>query len=477
MKKLVFIFMFFSVLNSFSQIKWIDFYVDLNDETDKLHAIIPVVNNETGNLAIFIKSKKEFKAILYNDNQQQLFKPVYINRLPKNSKFYVNHAFSKNKYSLIFKNNSGNKYGSIHINFETGEYRIIDKLPFSLKKETIVESFEDGNKLHLLSVKNNSSKCILYSIGLDSKVSEKEINLSLIPFENHKGSKIYLSEFLTNTYNGNKIGKINFNEPNSLEVTSSYNKLFYNDGKITYLNNFFPEHTFIIEINKDDGTYEYQKVDNITIEENPSKLGYNSFVFEAYFVSVNSTPNKLNLSIYNYKTGDVLKKYQILKNEEITFKNSPIILEGGEFNNYRELEKTSQFLRKVSNPNIGVSMYRNENNFVITLGASKEYSTGGFYPSAFGGFIGGAIGGALFSFFDSYNQSKIKSTRIECLFDENFNHIEGKVPLNGFDKINSFLDEKDLKKTPLQTVFKYQDDYIWGSYNKTAKLYSLFKFD
>ncbi|MCP5063827.1 MAG: hypothetical protein GY936_15370 [Ignavibacteriae bacterium] len=476
MKKLLLFFTFFSVFSVSAQKNWVLINAELKNETDKLKEVIPIVNEETGNFAVFLKGKKEFKASLFDENQNLLFKPILIENLPKKSNIFLNYAFSKEEYTLFFKNNSGNKFSSIHVNFETGEHKINDDLQLKIKKEKIVETFQDGSKLYILSIKNESSKCILYSVNLDNVISKKEIDLTPIPFEEYKGYKLNLSDFLTNTYGGNEIGKINFNEPNSLEKASSYNKLFYNNGKITLLNNFYDNYTYIIDIYVNDGAYNYQKINNKGIEEKPIKLGSNSFVFENYFFSVNSTPKKLNFNIYNYKTKEVLKEYQILKDEPIIFKNTPIIHEGGDFDSYRELEKTSQFLKKISNPNLGVSIYRNKNNYVVTLGASKEVASGGFQPSAFGGFIGGAIGGALFSTFDSYNQSKFKSTRIECLFDENFNHIQGEIPKNGFDKINSFLEEKDLKNMPFQTVFRYNNDYIWGSYNKTSKIYRFYKF-
>lgn len=471
MKKLVLLFIFFSVLNATAQKNWILINDDLNNETNKLKAVIPIVDTETGTIAVFLKSKNGLKAILYDENQEQVFEPIYIEKLPKISKIFVNHVHAKNRYTLFFKNTSGKKFGSVHVNFETGKHQIKDDLQLKIKKEKIVETFKDGNKLYLLSIIYKSSKCILYSFNLDGDLSKKEIDLSSIPFEDYKGYKLHLSDFLANTSADHGIGVIDFNEPNSLEIASSYNKLFYNDGKITYLNNFYDEYTYVIDINVNNGTANYQKINNKAFEGKSSKLGSNSYIFEDYYFSINSTQKKLNFNIYNYKTKEVLKEYQILKDQAISFKNTPIIHEGGDFDNYRELEKTSQFLRKISSPKLGVTVYKNESNYVVSLGTSEKVQETVTFP----GIVGGAIGGALISMFNSY--SKTKSTRIECLFDENFNHIQGEIPLNGFDKINAFLDEKGLNNVPMQTVFKYKDSYIWGSYNTTTKLYRFFKFD
>jgi hypothetical protein len=476
MKNLFLLLLIFSVLTISAQDNWLLQSVNFKSETEKLKEIIPVVNEYTGHFAMFFKGNNELKALLYNEDQKQIFEPVYIENLPKNFDVFINHIYSENQYTLFFKNNASKKYGCILINFETGKYVISNDLPIQLKGEKIVETFNDKNQLYFLTIKTNSAICYIYTFQLDGSFTKKDIDLSSIPFEKYNGSILKLSDFLSNAYVNNLLNKIDYNEPVPLEKTSTYIKIFYNEGVITILNNYYDAYTYIINISVNDITYNYKKIDNENFDLKASKKGSNSFIYEDYFFSVNATSDILNLIIYNYKNGAIVKEYQILKDKEITFKNTPIIREGGDFDNYRELEKTSQFLRKVSNPNLGVAIYRNDKNYIITLGSSQEVATGSpaMIGGMLGGAIGGAIGGALFATFDSY--TKTRSTRIACVFDENFDHVEGEVPLNIFDKINNYLEEKNLKKKPLQTIFKYKNNYIWGCYNEPNKSYRLIKF-
>ena len=473
MKKIVSLIAFLLVSTISAQENWALIDVNLKNKSDNLNEIIPVVNEETGNFALFFRTKNGLKCYLHDKNQKPLFQPIHITTLPKNFNVFVNHTFSKNEYTLFFKNHSSKKYGSIQVNFKTGKYVVIDDLQLQLKKEKIVETFNDKNQLHILSIKKNSSVCYIRTINFDGSYSKNTIDLSSVSFGKFEGAKILLSNHLMNGFNEKLITKIDYNEPNSLETSSSPNKIFYANNTITMLNNHYDEFTHIININVKNTTFNHKQIKNKWFDKKILKRGSNSYIFKDYFFYINSTPKKLNFAIYNYNSGEIIKELEILKDKPINFKNTPIILEGGDFDNYREFEKTSKFLRKISNPNLGILVYKNDGNYVVTLGSSVQVSNGNY--AMFGGALGGALGALLFSTFDSY--SKTKSTRIECSFNENFNHVEGKIPLNGFDKINRYLEEKGLKKRPLQTIFKYKGDYIWGSYNKSTMFYRLIKFE
>ena len=186
--------------------------------------------------------------------------------------------------------------------------------------------------------------------------------------------------------------------------------------------------------------------------------------------------------ILDYSTGNFIKEYAVNQDEEILFKNTPIIQKGGFYNGYRELEKTKKFLRKITAGKIGVSVIKNKNTYLLTLGGYVEQRTAA--PMMMGGF--GGIGGAIASvgsvnvnlFFNptmfAYNSfTNTKSTQIECLFDTNFDHIkDAEVPKNIFDKIKSTPKKSDIG----YTIFKYKDFYIRSDYTPNNKTYHLRKF-
>ena len=78
--------------------------------------------------------------------------------------------------------------------------------------------------------------------------------------------------------------------------------------------------------------------------------------------------------------GSLIKEHYIDRDEPITIKNSPIIQEGQTalpFVNRREMEETSKFLRKVTSGKLGVTAYKNNNEYFFTIGGYKIVQSGG----------------------------------------------------------------------------------------------------
>ena len=93
----------------------------------------------------------------------------------------------------------------------------------------------------------------------------------------------------------------------------------------------------------------------------------------------------------------------------------------------------------------------------------------------FGGIPIGSFGAATVFFnpaqiaFNSFSNNK--TTRIEGLFDENFDHILGEIKENAFDKIKEFPSNNKGS-----TVFKYKDFFIKTTYRSFSKEFNFKKF-
>jgi len=127
------------------------------------------------------------------------------------------------------------------------------------------------------------------------------------------------------------------------------------------------------------------------------------------------------------------------------------------------LEKTRQFLRKVSNSKRGIAAYRLENELQLTIGGVKKIATGGM-PMMMPGFglPIGAIGAMTISvnpvFFTYGSYTRTKSTYINSLFDnEELTHIEGEVTPNVFERIGAYAEEI---KPKYETVYKHGNDFV-----------------
>ncbi|TYP99576.1 hypothetical protein C7447_101176 [Tenacibaculum adriaticum] len=262
--------------------------------------------------------------------------------------------------------------------------------------------------------------------------------------------------------------------------------MYVRDNSIVFSFDNNNEFTQVLTINLNDFSAKSKAFKKPMIDVKPNDKKSNSFINGNHIFIIANNKEKLVLNIVNYNNKEILKSYSILKDEPITFKNTPIIQEGGSYNNYRELEKTKKFLRKINVNEVGVSVRKLNGIYHLTLGGYTLQSNGG--TMMMGGFGGLPITsfGNVSIFFNpaqfAYNSiSNTKSTRIESLFDEHFNHIEGEIQENAFDKIKK--NEKEIQDNVFNsdsekggTIFKYKDYFIKGTYNYESKIYTLKKF-
>ncbi|TJY37722.1 hypothetical protein [Pontimicrobium aquaticum] len=469
MRQFLFVFFFLNSLIGFSQEEWVHINTRFGANSSEIKDAIPVVDTSNGNFAFFLQEYNGITGYLYNENQE-LISEMRVPLFPKKTPYFIGSVINDYLVTLFFKNGSGRKFSSIAFNFTTNKFVVKEELPIDLRKEVIVDSFNEMEILHLLTIIQGTSVLKLYTFDKESNIETKTIDLTEHEFSGIKGGEFYYMYFGPNGYG--KTSQILKNEPMSLELTSSSSKAYFNEGVVTLTTDFQDDYTYLLNIDTKDGSWKVKELENKDFTKTELRSKSNSFIYKDLFFKVHVTPYRLVFSIYNKTTNELVKEFTINEDSEIDFKNSPIMLEGGDLSNYRELKRTKQFLRKIFRSNLGVSVYEREGLYVVTIGASEEIQR--VNMSIMGGMIGGMIGGALFSAFNSY--SKTKSTRIICLFDKDFSHVEGdNIPLNGFDIINN--DSSNLEGNQLfESVFKYKDSYIRGAFNKKSGVYRFLKY-
>jgi len=469
-KPLLFIFLFqFCAL--FAQEEWM--ILDLTDQlTDTAEEIHPIVNENTGDFVTFLKSDNELVFFLYNDTQT-LQSTLKIESPHKNLKNFIGSAYDGQKFTLFFTDNSETTYSGLKLDFTTNSFDIIEDVNVSVKKERIISYLESGSKLHMLSVPKNSSTLIRRSFKADGTFNMATYDFSNETIENDNSLPLSFYSLLFGEKSDNPFQTINTNVPNSLEQTSAFTKIYLNKNTIQLTNNTYKKYSYLINLDVDSNTYKLNKIENKNFDKKNRKSNANSFILDHWFFDTYSTTEGITFNVYDTNTLELAKTFNIVPGDSIAFKNSPIIFDKGQSDSFRDLEKTTRFVRKVNSSNIGISAYPFGDQFILTLGASENVSDSNLM--AVGVIFFGLVGAAIMSAFDNYG--KTESVRIACIFDSNFDHVPGDIPQNGFDLINAFIKENDYNRADLQTVFRYKDHYIWGYYHEAGKFYRFYKFN
>lgn len=472
-KYLIFSF-FISIIHlCVGQKNWIIVNTRADFPEEKIKDVFPIIDEEENNLALFFKTKKGIEGYLYDD-KQELINHISINQLPSKSDVLIGNAYDGLNYQLFFSNNSESQFSAITLDFKTGDFHIVEDLQLEIKGEKFIKYVSHQDRLYLLTLERFSSVLKLYTFKMDGETKTSRFDLSDEIFENDNELEYDLSTILYNNNSSNKeFMYVQPNVPTSLEVASSITKVYYQNDHLIITNNLYNKFTYKIDIDIQNDTYSLSKIENPHFVKERNSAIANSFILDSFVLNTYAHSDRVFLDIYKNYGSELLKTFVINKDEEITFKNSPIILQNNSSNKLREIEKTSKFIKNVSRSFIGISAYEIDNHYVLTLGSVDPNNSGGMI--FVGAFLGGLVGAAIFAAFDSYSQTQ--STRIDCLFDKSFNHISGDIPINGFDQIKTFILSKELKHLKHQTVFKFNDNYIWGSYSTTTGFYRLYSFN
>nr|WP_297786838.1 hypothetical protein [uncultured Allomuricauda sp.] len=463
-----------------SQERFLEITNDLKDGNRNVHTAFSVVDEETGNFAIFLDDDNQMYGFLFTPSLQ-LIRRFATEGLPKKYNQIIGYSILDQKIRLFLKDKKDKTFGSVLFDFQRGS--IHETLyDFKLKQEFFVEGYSNGSKFHLITMPKNSSLFHDYIFEEGKEYVQRTIDLSNETFTDDIGATESLNTIMSTGGNIHSVGsqyrfqvdKIDPESPNSIESTSKVVKMY--PGKSGFkLTVDTQRHAYLIDVNTQDLDYSLSTIEKPYLST-PS-ANSNSFVLNNKIYLISSTIDEMVFSVKSLDTREELKNIHISKDDDITFKNTPIIQEGGTYKNYREMEKTSKFLRRLANEDIGVVASMYNNHYIITMGSKKEISRGGA-PMMMPGFGFASAGPFMVTFnptFFAYgNYTSTKATRIECLFDENFNHKEGNIPQNIFDKIKDAA-EKFPKKNA-ETVFRLNNDYIWGFYNKKLDKYIMYKF-
>ena len=475
----------FSILLS-AQTKIGRFQNDLKTNSSFIKDIIPFVNSEANELVIFFADPKKVYTYKLDKDFKVIDKIISENKKRK-YKTLIGGSVKGTIYSLFLSNKNQTKFAHINFSFEnkTSSFK-----EFLLEKEDqFIQSFKYKGQLFMLAINTKSESILLYEYNAEDQVMVRnEINMKNQMLMNKYNEMKSIADIINSE--GRTIKKFEKDTPNSMESASDLIKMYVLDHQVILSFDENKNGTQVITIDIDSKSITKKvfnkPLNNITSVRKKS----NSFIYDDKIALVAGSSKIFSMHILDFPSGKFIKEYAVSKDEKISFKNTPIIQKGGIYDKYREFEKTSKFLRKISAQNIGVSIIKNHGNYQFTIGGySKQASGGAPMPMMGMGAVGGmamggfggipiASSGGITLFFNptmgSYNSfTSTKSTEIQCLFDDNFEHIKDvEAPENIFDKI----EKHEMKNTSHETIFRYKDFFIKGAYNDSRKAYYLTKF-
>ena len=466
---------------------------------------LPVVNQFKSELALFLLDNQKINCLLFNKDYELTDEFTTI-RPGRKFSVLLGYSITRNRYHLFFTNNNKKQFYIESINIP-GKNSQGKQTNIKLRSERFLESISYKGKFYILTIKDLSSVLKLYVFEGDTLSQTGQFDFSSYKFSNTDYYK------LSDVFNGGtsvyratpKINKIDISNPNPLDLTVNENKVYYFGDKLYLTLDNDKNNTKLITIDLKDLSSEIKFFDQIkTGCGNTLNTKSNSYVYSNYLYQVKACSNELAFRITNITNDSIMKEYRVKSDEEITFKNSPLMQEGGRSifaqGKEKELDKTKQVLRKICADDIGISVRPLTENVEITIGGVMEVQVGGrgatMPMSSAGPSFSAPYGTVTTAPVYHYNPSMYgynmytltRAVYFKSLMDKiTFDHVEGKAPDNVYDKIKDFengLNNKmkdilfngDLNNATSETIFKVDNYYVLGYYNKYKHEYYLLKF-
>ena len=462
-----------------AQEKVLEFNTDYPTGPALIDNSFTLVNETTNDFTVFLTNKSNLSAFNFNESLE--FKGWLSSRKLLNKyKIPLGGTVKDKKYSLFYTNSNKSKFALISFDFKSN-WSLATEIDLNLKKEIYLSQFIFENTFHILTTTYRDNVLYIYSFDSTGGYYKKTIDLSNNDFFGAADYPTRLKSTLALDIHNNtltNIVSVQKDIPYSLDSMVSKIKLYLTGDSIHLVSDINHEFTQIISHDLKTGATKVDQFYQANVEYAPT----NSFLTTDCLFQVAVNPKEMVFQVTDLKTKKVLKKHHVTKNDELYLANGPIRQRGGRYKQYRELEKTSQFLRKLGNGNPAIYVNLINDQFEINIGSVDEIDNGLISAVAYmNPFTAIASIGALTLYVNPValaliQASNSKAVYINNVLDKDFVPTNQKEKENIFYIIQDFIEKEDIKRFTASDVFKYKEHYLFGMLDKKSKKYILRKF-
>lgn len=446
--------------------------------------VISLIDKEGERFALVLIQGKKIDGFLF-DKENQMIDSLQTEGKIKGYKEILGQTVLKNKDFVVFMaNRSRRKFASLRFSFADNTLAI-EELNLDLGNESIIQTTNYNNLFHLITITPGVNSVNVYRFQDHLTYDRFQVDFRGEPFLTKKQKEVDFFDMIAlhSGFHGEvksvNLLPIDTKDPTTLEIASTTTKMYQVKERLTltFDNNELVTQIAEINLNTLEGRVIHveKALKNWPIKQKNS----NSFLVDEVLFQIVTTNKVLHLRAQNYRSGEIINEHYAAENETINFKNTSIVQTGGAFDNYREFEDTETLLRKVNRGKVAIAVQRKGELYQVCYGGIIEKATGanlmmpGFgVPIAALGAVTVFINPTNFA-YNSYTNTKALS--VHALFNSDFEHEDGEISKNIFDRIEDYEYENNISPNG-RTVFKRKDDYILGSYDSFTKTYTLRSF-
>ncbi len=463
MKKLLTIIFLCVYFMASAQIKLASHTLDLKKSSSH-HQILNAVNTANQQVVIFAADKENCYVTKYN-SAFFFSDSLTVKRPEKTYDFMTGYSFENGVPTLYWTSENRKKIAAVEYNFEarqskTTEYEI------ELESETFLSDFVINNVYYILTLPKTTESLKLYVFKNKIRVI-KTIDISALHFTDDKNKTSTLSEILQE----NPLEKFESDLFHPLPIGVSKSKLFVLENRLVFTldHNSSETQTFEIDLN----TFEITEK-KFTQVASKKESKSNSYYHNNKLYQLKVSGDEIALTAKDYKSSAIISNYSTTKDNTINFKNSPFFIQTGN-QKPREVKTVKKFFRNFAASHVGLTVYQNRDNLLVTIGGCSNVATTGEILLGISVGIATAVYGTGGDIGALYEDNTLQVVYFESLLDNKLQHSNHEPQPLAIDFIGGFLN--DLENYALDSVFRYKGYYVLGYYDTKANEYRMWKFE
>ena len=439
--------------------------------------VFQIVEEDKKQVSLFFSATKNALAVRF-DKDFNVIDSLITEKPSKEYSDIAGYSISGNKYYAYWSSSNGKELMAQCYDFDSKNVSST-QISIALEKEKIIKKITVNNIFYIVSIIKKTGILNFY-VMKDGKLEMKSVDLSSKRFLNRGDQTITLWDLISSSTSFEppySFQTISTETPPSLALSANKHKVYVLDNKLLFTLDDNCRFTQTITVDLNDFTAT-TKMFMQPVFGGGDVYSYdsNSFLLNDKLIQTKNSSDFMKITIKDMEDRQI--KEFLINNQEISFKNSDIYQENGNAKSQRILDKSSQLIRKINGNNPAISLYENNQKIYMIIGGVSNMQQnnammfGGMY-----GVTGVLIGMALSSNYSINNLNSYSGRKvvyINCLFDKDFNHLEGEVKKTAFDEVRIFSESKTYLIAPV--LFKLNSNLYYAGYDYRAGNYTFYKF-
>lgn len=338
-------------------------------------------------------------------------------------------------------------------------------VPFAMRHERSVEHINCGDHFLYFAVSKKASQFAIYDFHAGNRCDT-------LRYQFPDGVWKVLTRYSGCFGRDMNVVEINPDEQMNPDMGHVPNKLYWMRDTLFLLmnNNYERGVTAVFSFDIANRKVDLRKIvhnNAATIEPPLEEYVDNSMLLDDRLYFVSAEGKKLNVQIRDFNSGKLLKGYTTGRDEDIDFKNTPIVQEGSFYNpGKRELAKTRQLIRKmVSGSAVLIASREDSGRVGLTIGAWQEMNTSG----GGGMWMGGGVPGVPMTFVATagyFRGSVVRSSRFKALLDSvTLQHVPGEITTDLGERIEQYTKGISIPEAG-EALFRNGGRYVYAYYDR-----------